>query len=1003
MTKSLMTKAISSISIFTLVVSSFVPVLVNAQIELDVINDCPSFQTVTVVSDETTLADGSASVETYVHGNWDSISGAEWIWKTAQVQNPAADETVVFTKTFPVPGTSITFAEIEIAADNEFVLEVNGTEVANESDEDNFSSTQTYNILANIDAGETNDIEVTVKNRALADSDHTTNPAGLLYKITIDGVDCGNGDEGDGDGSIVVCKIIQDTDGDVIAGTLGTTFTVPFLTDADYEGPETGDPADVVFDTPLALETVFGNVQGECYEVEDLDFGRYYYGQETISPGATWDTVLYNDQINMTVDSLDDLEPFNTNADPSNDNWDGVINLSEQNPSRTLIVLNRLLDACPNLEGIQADGADCDPNTDTATIYATKIVCSAEEYLPNWGDHDPVTSITSTTADEFLADVNENLDSPVCWEEEWHFQWAPSDVEGYNPGDNTTGTPAGWTSFVGNSVDITLPVTNSYVWVRENIDTDYIPFSEDTEAPYDDVSAELYCNIDVLNYDNFDRVDNLVAGKDYYCVGFNVLKEHPPVVNACSANEAGTELISNGSFETPVVTNTALWDIVDSGINGVVWLASWINPTGAPATAKLELQENGLFSGVAAVGTQWIELDSDWDGPSGSNSGEAGAVEISQNVVTEAGVDYTVSLDFSARPNTGSNENGMTVWADGVLIGTIPATAGTGSLSWTPYSFNFTATDASTTIALRDAGANNNSVGTLVDDVSVKCILDEVPNPHTGTLRIIKVIANNTDENVTADDFGFTVNGGTQIPFESDGQNDMTVAVGEYDVVETGTVANYTVSYNNCTDVSVADGETETCTITNTFSLTPQDVPECSDGVDNDDEEDAHVDYPNDPGCSSPEDPDESDNGGPQSFSSSSSGSTITSSGSPVGRVLGAEDICNFSIDTYMRRGYANNTAQVQVMQALLNKYVGSNLAVDGLFGPMTEAAVKAFQIKYADFILKPWNLTQPTGIFFRTTLVQAKNLECPAEILPIPTNLIPWSQSTGAVPPPAN
>ena len=123
----------------------------------------------------------------------------------------------------------------------------------------------------------------------------------------------------------------------------------------------------------------------------------------------------------------------------------------------------------------------------------------------------------------------------------------------------------------------------------------------------------------------------------------------------------------------------------------------------------------------------------------------------------------------------------------------------------------------------------------------------------------------------------------------------------------------------------------------------------------------------------------------------------------PVGQVLGAETqaLCSFSIDTYMRKGYKNNTEQVKVLQWLLNKYADPvrPLAIDGMFGPKTEALVRTFQLKYKENILTPWKLTGPTGIFFRTTLVQAKNLECPAEILPIPTDLINWSQSPGATP----
>ena len=131
--------------------------------------------------------------------------------------------------------------------------------------------------------------------------------------------------------------------------------------------------------------------------------------------------------------------------------------------------------------------------------------------------------------------------------------------------------------------------------------------------------------------------------------------------------------------------------------------------------------------------------------------------------------------------------------------------------------------------------------------------------------------------------------------------------------------------------------------------------------------------------------------------SSSSGGSRKAK---PLGQVLGAEtSVCNFAIDTYMRRGYKNDTNQVKILQNLLNKYVGTKLTPDGEYGASTEAAVKAFQIKYGDNVLKPWGLTSPTGIFYKTTLVQAKNLECPVVILPVPAPLINWSKNRGEVP----
>jgi hypothetical protein len=171
---------------------------------------------------------------------------------------------------------------------------------------------------------------------------------------------------------------------------------------------------------------------------------------------------------------------------------------------------------------------------------------------------------------------------------------------------------------------------------------------------------------------------------------------------------------------------------------------------------------------------------------------------------------------------------------------------------------------------------------------------------------------------------------------------------------------------------------------------------QCSDGIDNDD--DGKIDFQDngDPGCNSPSDNDETDSGG---GGGSSSGSRI-----PQGQVLGATTaICNWDVSTYMRRGYKNNSSQVKILQNdLLNGYMKAALVIDGIFGPKTEAVVSAFQLAHKDKVLAPWGISTPTGIFYKTTLVEAKNIMCPTVTLPIPTDLIPWSANTLQVPPKA-
>ena len=87
---------------------------------------------------------------------------------------------------------------------------------------------------------------------------------------------------------------------------------------------------------------------------------------------------------------------------------------------------------------------------------------------------------------------------------------------------------------------------------------------------------------------------------------------------------------------------------------------------------------------------------------------------------------------------------------------------------------------------------------------------DDLP----ATLIVKKVVVNDNGGTSTADDFSFRVNGGQAQAFEADGQNDLTVAAGTYDVAEPA-VAGYTTTYDGCEEIVLELGETATCTITN--------------------------------------------------------------------------------------------------------------------------------------------------------------------------------------------
>ncbi|HAI63239.1 TPA: hypothetical protein DCL89_03335 [candidate division WWE3 bacterium] len=106
---------------------------------------------------------------------------------------------------------------------------------------------------------------------------------------------------------------------------------------------------------------------------------------------------------------------------------------------------------------------------------------------------------------------------------------------------------------------------------------------------------------------------------------------------------------------------------------------------------------------------------------------------------------------------------------------------------------------------------NCTSVGVSIGETETCTITnDDLP----GTLIVKKTMTNNNGGTKAAHDFTFSVNSGTAVPFEFDGQNNLTVDAGTYSVVEPS-VPGYTATYDNCTDVVIPNGGSATCTINN--------------------------------------------------------------------------------------------------------------------------------------------------------------------------------------------
>jgi peptidoglycan hydrolase-like protein with peptidoglycan-binding domain len=161
---------------------------------------------------------------------------------------------------------------------------------------------------------------------------------------------------------------------------------------------------------------------------------------------------------------------------------------------------------------------------------------------------------------------------------------------------------------------------------------------------------------------------------------------------------------------------------------------------------------------------------------------------------------------------------------------------------------------------------------------------------------------------------------------------------------------------------------------------------QCNDWVDND--TDGLIDFPQDPGCSSATDNDETNT---TSTGGGGGGSNVTysywypvnpyTSNSPKQQ----DDLttCQPYLLDYIKLGENNNPAEVKKLQEFLNNYQAEKLVVDGVYKNEDFEAVKRFQNKYKSQILNPWKLSRPSGYVYISTVKTINEIVCAGKNLP--------------------
>jgi hypothetical protein len=136
---------------------------------------------------------GNSAVATWihpdwVHPSWDNPQEAIWIWHTPEVVNPRTGDTFNFVRTFNWNG-GVASAILQLSADNLYDVYLNGNLISSGHGTGNHLTVHTVDLTSYIQSG-LNTLKIKVENLPLNSDDPHANPAGLLYRLDLQGENC---------------------------------------------------------------------------------------------------------------------------------------------------------------------------------------------------------------------------------------------------------------------------------------------------------------------------------------------------------------------------------------------------------------------------------------------------------------------------------------------------------------------------------------------------------------------------------------------------------------------------------------------------------------------------------------------------------------------------------------------------------------------------------------------------------------------------------------------
>ena len=120
------------------------------------------------------------------HPDWQAgIGGATWLWRDAKVADPTQTSKVTFSRTFQIPPAATKLDGLmQVAGDDEYVCALNGATVAQHSGAGGPSMVVVAMVGGAAQVGN-NELICVVTNKGIAGSTWQTNPAGLLFALSM--------------------------------------------------------------------------------------------------------------------------------------------------------------------------------------------------------------------------------------------------------------------------------------------------------------------------------------------------------------------------------------------------------------------------------------------------------------------------------------------------------------------------------------------------------------------------------------------------------------------------------------------------------------------------------------------------------------------------------------------------------------------------------------------------------------------------------------------------